>query len=220
MSSVRRARLLQDVLGAGREVVGAVGDVVVLRAVLVGAAVALVVHGPGVEAARREPVHHRGIRPARHVEVEGRLRRHRRAVHEEDGAALRHARRRGLLVPQEELHVALLRPVLGAALSRSIVDPSAMRFSMRDIVPASASILRGCSRSFLLARALSLDARAHETRDMALVGAHGARRARAYQPVIQRQGARWIAYVGHHAGRAREPAHRRASRTTAPRSST
>jgi hypothetical protein len=42
-------------------------------------------------------------------------------------------------------------------------------------------------------------------RDMALVGVHGLEGRGAYQPVIQRQGARWIAYVGHHAGRARNP---------------
>ncbi len=60
-------------------------------------------------------------------------------------------------------------------------------------------------RIFLLAVALSLSASAHEMRDMSLVGAHGLEGRSAYQPVIQRQGASWIAYVGHHAGRARNP---------------
>ena len=58
---------------------------------------------------------------------------------------------------------------------------------------------------FLLAVALSLSASAHEMRDMSLVGTHGLEGRSAYQPVIQRQGASWIAYVGHHAGRARNP---------------
>lgn len=50
-----------------------------------------------------------------------------------------------------------------------------------------------------------LDAGANEARDMALVGVHGLQGRSAYQPVIQRQGERWIAYVGHHAGRATNP---------------
>jgi hypothetical protein len=37
-----------------------------------------------------------------------------------------------------------------------------------------------------------------ETRDMVLVGYHDLQGRSAYQPVIHRQGARWIAYVGHH----------------------
>jgi len=40
---------------------------------------------------------------------------------------------------------------------------------------------------------------------MALVGAHGLDGRGAYQPVIHRQGSRWIAYIGHHAGSARNP---------------
>jgi hypothetical protein len=61
------------------------------------------------------------------------------------------------------------------------------------------------ARLFLLAVALSLSAGAHESRDMELVGAHGLEGRSAYQPVIHRQGERWIAYVGHHAGRALNP---------------
>jgi hypothetical protein len=56
-----------------------------------------------------------------------------------------------------------------------------------------------------LAVALSLGAGAQEMRDMRLVGAHGLHGRSAYQPVIQQQGARWIAYVGHHGGRAVNP---------------
>ena len=40
---------------------------------------------------------------------------------------------------------------------------------------------------------------------MTLVGAHGLQGRGAYQPVIERQGTRWIAYIGHHAGRATNP---------------
>ncbi len=114
---VRRTRLVEDEAAAGGEVVGAVGDVVLDRARLVRAAVALVVHRPGVVAQAREVLHCRGVGTARHVEVEGRLRGHRRAVHEEDGAARLRARR-GLPVPEKQAHVALVYPVLGAAFPR------------------------------------------------------------------------------------------------------
>ena len=52
---------------------------------------------------------------------------------------------------------------------------------------------------------LALDAGAHDSRDIELVGAHALQGRSAYQPVIQQQGARWIAYVGHHGGRAANP---------------
>ena len=42
-------------------------------------------------------------------------------------------------------------------------------------------------------------------RDMALVGVHDLQGRGAYQPVIHAQGVRWIAYVGHHGGRADNP---------------
>ena len=38
--------------------------------------------------------------------------------------------------------------------------------------------------------------------NMRLIGAHDLQGRSAYQPVIQRQGKRWIAYIGHHAGSA------------------
>lgn len=44
---------------------------------------------------------------------------------------------------------------------------------------------------------------------MELVGAHGLQGRSAYQSVIQRQGERWIAYVGHLGGRALNPLARR-----------
>jgi hypothetical protein len=44
-----------------------------------------------------------------------------------------------------------------------------------------------------------------EARDMALVGYSDLQGRSAYQPVIHRQGPRWIAYVGHHGGTALNP---------------
>ena len=105
-----RAARLEDVVGGGRKVVGAGGDVGIDVAALVGAAVAFHVDGPGVETLRREEVHSRGIGDARHREVEGRLRSHRRAVHEQDRAGL--LGRAGAFLPQEQPDVALRRPML------------------------------------------------------------------------------------------------------------
>src|SRR5437867_7131631 len=50
-------------------------------------------------------------------------------------------------------------------------------------------------------------ARGHgaEARDMELVGHEPLQSRSAYQPTIHRQGGRFIAYVGHHGGRARNP---------------
>ncbi len=39
-----------------------------------------------------------------------------------------------------------------------------------------------------------------ESRDMRLVGHHDLHSRGAYQPVINQQNGRWIAYIGHHAG--------------------
>ncbi len=41
--------------------------------------------------------------------------------------------------------------------------------------------------------------------NMQLVGHHDLQARSAYQPLIVRQGARWVAYVGHHGGEARNP---------------
>src|SRR5207248_6114228 len=46
---------------------------------------------------------------------------------------------------------------------------------------------------------------AAEAHDMELVGHDELQGRSAYQPTIHRQGARFIAYVGHHGGRARKP---------------
>src|SRR5204863_5193971 len=39
-----------------------------------------------------------------------------------------------------------------------------------------------------------------ESRDMTLLGSNDLQARSAYQPVIQKQGNRWIAYIGHHGG--------------------
>ncbi|HEY7060030.1 MAG TPA: hypothetical protein VII06_01015 [Chloroflexota bacterium] len=50
-----------------------------------------------------------------------------------------------------------------------------------------------------------LQALTAEAHDMALVGYDDLQARSAYQPVIHHQGDRWIAYVGHHGGSARNP---------------
>ncbi len=47
--------------------------------------------------------------------------------------------------------------------------------------------------------------RSAEAKDMALVGYHDLQARSAYQPVIQHQGDRFIAYIGHHGGTALNP---------------
>jgi hypothetical protein len=44
-----------------------------------------------------------------------------------------------------------------------------------------------------------------EKRNMELVGAHDLQARSAYQPLVHRQGDRWIAYVGHHGGKTMNP---------------
>src|SRR5256885_16799300 len=39
-----------------------------------------------------------------------------------------------------------------------------------------------------------------ERHDMELVGSHDLQGRSAYQPLVHRQGDRWIAYIGHHGG--------------------
>jgi hypothetical protein len=60
-------------------------------------------------------------------------------------------------------------------------------------------------RALALLLCMAAGAQAHEVRDMALVGAHGLQGRSAYQPVIHRVGERWIAFIGHHGGRALNP---------------
>jgi hypothetical protein len=44
-----------------------------------------------------------------------------------------------------------------------------------------------------------------EGKNMRLLGHHDLQARSAYQPVIQQQGTRWIAYIGHHGGRGMNP---------------
>jgi len=44
-----------------------------------------------------------------------------------------------------------------------------------------------------------------ESRNMELVGYHDLQGRSAYQPLVHRHGARWIAYIGHHGGLSRNP---------------
>src|SRR5690348_17728944 len=44
-----------------------------------------------------------------------------------------------------------------------------------------------------------------EKHDMELAGVHDLQGRSAYQPVVHRQGDRWIAYIGHHGGRTLNP---------------
>src|SRR6185437_5642470 len=102
---------LCDIVARRGKIVGAVGDVAIDRALFVGAAIALHIDAPAIEAEAREIIHHRGIRPSRHLQIEGRLRGHGRAMNEEDRAA--RGRRIALaLLPEKEPHIALLRPML------------------------------------------------------------------------------------------------------------
>ena len=46
---------------------------------------------------------------------------------------------------------------------------------------------------------------AQEKSNMELVGFHDLQARSAYQPIVHRQGGRWIAYIGHHGGKALNP---------------
>ena len=103
-----------DVVGRSRQIVSAVLDIEIDIAVLVGQSIALVVHGPGVEATRSKPVHRRGIGTPRHLQIEGRTRSHGRAMHEQHRAALGRNIRTGIrpgvgpgLLPQKQLDIAI-----------------------------------------------------------------------------------------------------------------
>ena len=66
-------------------------------------------------------------------------------------------------------------------------------------------LMVGCATSPPPSPAAAPPTPAVEARDMRLVGQDGLQGRSAYQPVIQKQGARWIAYVGHHGGRKLNP---------------
>src|SRR5262249_59615409 len=79
------------------------------------APVAVDVDARVVKDARGKDVHRRRSGPPRHLQIEGRLRGHRGAVHEQDRADGL-GRVAGVFLPQEQPHVrALLRPMLLAA---------------------------------------------------------------------------------------------------------
>ena len=61
------------------------------------------------------------------------------------------------------------------------------------------------SLAFVAAFLVASPCVAQEKTNMELVGFHDLQGRSAYQPVIHRQGDRWIAYVGHHGGRTLNP---------------
>jgi hypothetical protein len=70
--------------------------------------------------------------------------------------------------------------------------------------------VRGVITAALATLSAALGAQAHdprvaEQRDMRLVGFHDLQGRSAYQPVVEQQGSRFIAYVGHHGGTAVNP---------------
>ena len=65
---------------------------------------------------------------------------------------------------------------------------------------------QGAAFAFLLLFAAAAAAQnAEEKLNMALVGHHDLSARSAYQPTVQSQGGRWIAYVGHHGGASVNP---------------
>ena len=117
-----------DVVRRHRQVVGAGRDVGVDVAMLVRPPVALHVHAPRVVAQTGEVVHRRGVRPARDLEVEGRLGTHRGAVDEQDRPP-RRRRSDGGLLPEEQAHRPLrgssahARATAGSAVIRQLLSP-------------------------------------------------------------------------------------------------
>ena len=61
------------------------------------------------------------------------------------------------------------------------------------------ALLAGCQTAATGAQG-TRDPRQAEASNMQLVGYNDLQARTAYQPVIQRQGNRWIAYIGHHGG--------------------
>jgi hypothetical protein len=82
------------------------------------------------------------------------------------------------------------------------------------MVPSAARIHRAVAALFVLLAAgcatapppsAAPGAPTAEARDMRQVGHDGLQARSAYQPLVHKQGARWIAYVGHHGGRKLNP---------------
>ncbi|HKA45612.1 MAG TPA: hypothetical protein VKF40_26730 [Burkholderiales bacterium] len=72
-------------------------------------------------------------------------------------------------------------------------------------VDAKGLIVAGLAAAIVSAPALAQSGPRAESRNMALVGHNDLQGRTAYQPVIHRQGERWIAYIGHHGDKVRNP---------------
>ena len=69
---------------------------------------------------------------------------------------------------------------------------------MRRLQAAGAALGLAVIGLLLDNRIIAEPRRPPETRDMELVGYHDLQGRTAYQPLVHRQGTRWIAYIGHH----------------------
>ena len=177
-----------DVIGRRLEVVGAVGDVGIDRPALVGPAVALHVHAPGVVAQADEMIHRRGIGPARNLKVERRRRGHGRAVDEQDRAE-RGGRNTRALFPQEELDPCLVRPVFTTAGHRASGDAhrsGGKRQGPRLIPPSARRCTPGVgARAFDRTQVSEADPRGtalRVARKSAVVGCHRPRGSSCRRP--------------------------------------
>lgn len=70
-------------------------------------------------------------------------------------------------------------------------------------IPIFSFMLSACAQ--ITAQPQSSSGRVPEAKDMSLVGYSDLQARSAYQPVIHRQGSRFIAYIGHHGGQALNP---------------
>jgi hypothetical protein len=74
--------------------------------------------------------------------------------------------------------------------------------SVRTLPNEFAAMTRMLCSVFALLLTAVVAAQQSEQRDMRLVGANDLQARSAYQPVVHKQGERWIAYIGHHGGSA------------------
>ena len=70
---------------------------------------------------------------------------------------------------------------------------------------ASAALFGLCAAAFPATGGAQANAGEDEAHNVRLVGFHDLAARSAYQPTIKRQGDRWIAYIGSHGGRMRNP---------------
>jgi hypothetical protein len=73
------------------------------------------------------------------------------------------------------------------------------------LAPTLSTLSTVCAAALLLLAPLARAQHAEEARNMALVGSSDLQGRSAYQPTIQNQNGRWIAYIGHHGGNAQTP---------------